>query len=212
VLYDGYVYIVEDDEFLGMRLELLLEAYGLTVRTFCNGQSFLDFYTPDLQGCLVLDMVLPDMDGFRLLEKLDPHDGMPVILMSAHANSQMILDAITRNIFRFLTKPLDDAKLVQSIVSAVEEDKKNRFSRKLDNLASRMQLLTANEKKVMKRVANGESDGSISQVLNIQETEVRRVRHKMMKKMKARSIVELGQVMLHLNHKSRTAAKAHPFM
>ena len=212
MLYDGYVYIVEDDEFLGMRLELLLEAYGLTVRTFCNGQSFLDFYTPDLQGCLVLDMVLPDMDGFRLLEKLDPHDGMPVILMSAHANSQMILDAITRNIFRFLTKPLDDAKLVQSIVSAVEEDKKNRFSRKLDNLASRMQLLTANEKKVMKRVANGESDGSISQVLNIQETEVRRVRHKMMKKMKARSIVELGQVMLHLNHKSRTAAKAHPFM
>lgn len=146
MLYDGYVYIVEDDEFLGMRLELLLEAYGLTVRTFCNGQSFLDFYTPDLQGCLVLDMVLPDMDGFRLLEKLDPHDGMPVILMSAHANSQMILDAITRNIFRFLTKPLDDAKLVQSIVSAVEEDKKNRFSRKLDNLASRMQLLTANEK------------------------------------------------------------------
>ncbi len=200
MVYEGVVSIVEDDEFLGMRLELLLESYNLEVRTFYNGASFLEQFSPETQGCLVLDMMLPDMDGFQLLNQLKAKgSSVPVILMSAHASTEMIMDAVAAEVFRFLPKPLDDAMLVNSIVSAVEVNRKSQFSRKLDNLVSRIKLLTEEEKKVMERVAVGETDQDISLFMEINPAEVREVRHKIMDKMKARSTVDLGQVMLHLN-------------
>ena len=60
------VFVVDDDAAMRDSLRWLVESIGLSVRTFENAAAFLDAYSPDQPGCLVVDVRMPGMSGLEL--------------------------------------------------------------------------------------------------------------------------------------------------
>ena len=134
------VYIVDDDEFLQMRIELLLEAYDIRVEGFSDAGSFLEKYNPQMRGCLVLDQVLPDMMGLELSVRLAQMGAtLPIIMMSAHIDPDMIVAAADRNVFRFFPKPFQDHDLVETVISAINHDRNLRSFKRRQALFAQKQ-------------------------------------------------------------------------
>ncbi len=64
------VFIVDDDEAVLDALQLLMKSVNLTAKTFNCAQMFLNTYTPDQSGCLILDIHMPNMTGLELQKYL----------------------------------------------------------------------------------------------------------------------------------------------
>ena len=64
------VFIVDDDTSFLKSMLRLLRAVGYTVETFGSAQEFLDRLTPEMSGCVVTDLQMPEMNGLELQEAL----------------------------------------------------------------------------------------------------------------------------------------------
>src|SRR3990167_5435716 len=78
------IYIVDDDESVCRALKTLLMTYEFEVMTFNSAKSFFDAVPSDAQGCLVLDIHMPGLDGWAMQKKLfDSESKLSVIFISA---------------------------------------------------------------------------------------------------------------------------------
>lgn len=80
------VFVVDDDVSVRESLKLLIESAGWQPETFASGQEFLS--RPRLRGpgCLVLDVVLPDLSGCELQKLLADRADMPIIFVSGYVD------------------------------------------------------------------------------------------------------------------------------
>ena len=65
------VYVVDDDRLAGESLQWLIESAHLPVKVFNRGLDFLDYYSDDLNGCVLLDVRMPDINGMELHARLN---------------------------------------------------------------------------------------------------------------------------------------------
>ena len=81
------VFVVDDDEAVRGGLRRLIESVGLNVETYETAQAFLDSYSMERPGCLVLDIRMPGMGGLDLQERL-ANEGvqLPIIILTGHAD------------------------------------------------------------------------------------------------------------------------------
>ena len=115
------IYIVDDDEPVLQALSRLLRSCGFQVSTFSSAQEFLDSVSPDAQGCLILDVKMPEMTGLELQEKLNSSGWkLPTIFITAYETPKDRNKALTNGAIAFLQKPLNDEELLESIHSALE--------------------------------------------------------------------------------------------
>ena len=70
------VFIVDDDNSVLDSLSILLQTIGFVTEPYDSGQAFLDNYDPAKSGCLLLDMLMPNMTGLELLQKLKEIEAM----------------------------------------------------------------------------------------------------------------------------------------
>src|SRR5271154_4810180 len=81
------VYIVDDDQATRKSLRWLVETLGVPVQTFHCAVSFLDAYDASMPGCLVLDMMMPGMNGLELQQELIERGiDIPVIVLTGYAD------------------------------------------------------------------------------------------------------------------------------
>ena len=114
------VYVVDDNESICRALQRLLESAGLKTATFTSPQTFLDAPRPQPVSCLVLDIRMPLIDGFRLHERLTAEGcSIPTIFITAHDNPKNKLKAEKAGAVAYLTKPFDDETLLGAIRSAL---------------------------------------------------------------------------------------------
>ena len=115
------VFIVDDDEAVRKSLAFLIESEGLVPRTFGTAKEFLDTYERSHGCCLVLDVHMPGIDGFKLLEMIGaPEPPLPVIIISARADETTRATAKRLGAFQFLEKPVDDEALLHDIRRACD--------------------------------------------------------------------------------------------
>jgi CheY-like chemotaxis protein len=82
----GVLLVVEDDEEQRQLVRASLGARGWTVREAANGRLALDAITAELPDAILLDLMMPDMDGFRLVAALQENAswrGIPVVVVTA---------------------------------------------------------------------------------------------------------------------------------
>lgn len=116
------IYVVDDDESVRRALLRLMKSAGFNVETFNSAQSFLDSVPPDTQGVLILDIRMPDIDGFELQEKLNAlRFRLQVIFITAHAQAGDREQAIEAGAIGFLQKPFNDESLLDLIDSITFE-------------------------------------------------------------------------------------------
>ncbi len=112
------VFLVEDDESMGVLLEDFLETNGFQVHLFRNGKSALENFTKaDYQIC-ILDVMLPEVDGFTLAENIRKRNkSIPIIFLTAKVRKDDKIKGFAIGIDDYVTKPFDEDELLCRIRS-----------------------------------------------------------------------------------------------
>src|SRR5258705_2944649 len=119
------IYVVDDDLSVREALGSLIRSAGLSVRTFALAQEMLASLRNELPNCLVLDIQLPDINGFELQQELATKDiQIPIIFLTGHGDIPMSVRAVKAGAVEFLTKPFDDEYLLETIRSAIAKSGK----------------------------------------------------------------------------------------
>jgi two-component system response regulator FixJ len=196
------VFIVDDDEAVRDMLAMLVGTLGYHTRTFASGQDFLEHYSPELHGCLLLDVRLPGLSGLGLQERLNELNSiLPIIFISAHGDIRMAVEALQKGALDFIEKPFREQDLLDKITVAIEQDRGNRRDLlEKQRIAERMQSLTAREQDVLQRVVAGQANKVIALELGIAQSTVEIHRGKVMRKMKARNLTHLMRMVIALEN------------
>ena len=190
---DSVVYVVDDEFAVRDSLTLLVESNGQAVRSFASAEAFLNDYSPDQPGCLLLDIRMPTMSGLELQDELIARDiCIPIIFISGHARIPDSAHAFRAGAVDFLEKPFDNATLMERVAEALKKDKENRAQRteRLD-LQNHLSSLTVREKKVLHLITSGDSNKEIGKKMGISNRTVEAHRARIMEKMQAENLVDL---------------------
>lgn len=187
------VYVIDDDASVRAALEDLLASMGLQVRAFASTQAFLDHPRDNAPACLVLDVRMPGQSG------LDFHRSMaelglqvPVVFITGHGDIAMGVNAIKAGAIEFLTKPFRDQELLDAIHKGIALDReRRREGEALGELQARWQTLSAGEREVVDGVVRGRLNKQIAADLGVSEITVKVRRAQVMRKMEARTLVDL---------------------
>ena len=101
------IFVVDDDEFVRESLRALLETRQFKVADFPSGRQFLKERGPDADGCLILDIHMPEMSGIDVLRELRTRRDMtPVILMTGRRDRDIEVQAKALGAVALLDKPV----------------------------------------------------------------------------------------------------------
>ncbi len=111
----GTIYIVDDDDSVRDSARALLESYDHTVEDFASARDILLAFDQLVEGCMLLDLNMPEMGGIELLELLRSRgDTIPVIVVTAQNDTSVLDRARRAGAYAVLEKPVDDA-LIRTI-------------------------------------------------------------------------------------------------
>jgi two-component system, LuxR family, response regulator DctR len=100
------VFLIDDDVAIQGTFRDLLGTWGIRVHSFFSAEAFLEVYSGDWTGCLIIDVRMEGISGFDLLRELRCRGSpMPAILMSGHGDASWEQEAIQAGAFAFLEKP-----------------------------------------------------------------------------------------------------------
>jgi FixJ family two-component response regulator len=190
---DAIVAIVDDDASVREGLQSLIRSAGWRVETFVSAQEFLGRRGAEAPSCLILDLQLPGLSGLDLQKRMAKVGlEIPIVFLTGHGSIPASVQAMKAGAVEFLTKPLDEEKLLQAIQEAIERDGRARQEHAaMRALRERYQSLTAREQEVMREVVAGRLNKQIAAELNITEFTVKIHRGHVMRKMCAGSLADL---------------------
>ena len=115
------VAIVDDDESVQSALQDLIESEGLSALCFSSAEQFLNSEARQKADCLIADIRMPGMSGLELQAKLKAERcRIPIIFITAHGDDEMRILALRDGAAEFLTKPFNDAILLESVHAAID--------------------------------------------------------------------------------------------
>jgi FixJ family two-component response regulator len=190
---ESIVFVVDDDASMRRGLANLFQSVGLQVEVFGSASDMLQSKLPDVASCLVLDIRLPGLSGLDFqaeLAKANIH--MPIIFMTGHGDIPMTVRAMKGGAVDFMTKPFRDQDMLDAVVTAIERDRKQREAGKIvANLQALLETLTSRERQILALVSSGLMNKQIAAEVGLAEITVKIHRGHIMKKMGAKSLVDL---------------------
>jgi FixJ family two-component response regulator len=171
---------------------MLLSA-GYQPEPFGSASQFMESYKPDAEGCLVLDLSMPDVTGLDLQRWLaQTKSSLPVIFLTGRGDIPTGVRAMKEGAVDFLTKPVDSADLLRSIEEALRRERQMRAARAEEEETGRkLATLTPREHEVLKHVISGRLNKQIAAELGTVEKTIKVHRARVMRKMGAQSLAEL---------------------
>lgn len=165
------VYIVDDDDDLRDALSLLMRAAGLAAKSFGSAMEFLRTLDRDICGCMILDIRMPEMSGMELQAELHKRRiKLPIVFLTGHADVPLAVKAMKAGAFDFIQKPLDEHRLVATVMNALQHDREHSRN---DTLPAAVlqhagrQPLTQREREVLGLIAEGKQSKEIAFALCI---------------------------------------------
>jgi len=126
--YNLSLLYVEDDPFILQNAieflnDLFLEVYGAK-----DGKEALDIYHAKNPDIIITDIDMPHLSGLELCKKIRKDDDTtPIIITTAFANQEYLLEAIELNLVKYLIKPIQEDELLEALKSAAHKlDKKEK--------------------------------------------------------------------------------------
>jgi FixJ family two-component response regulator len=188
---DPIVFVLNGDLATRNGLCELIRSAHLEVLSFGSGGEYLCFPKPDVPGCVILDVDLPDMCGLELQGQVAATDA-PLVFVTKRSDVSFSVRAIKAGALDFMTIPFQAAELLQAIRAAIVHDRDTRAQRAAEiELRRRYSSLTARERQVMRLVASGLRNKQSAWELGISEFTLQIHRSQVMQKMQARSIADL---------------------
>ena len=187
------VFVVDDDASVREALQRLVRSAGLRVEAFASAEEFLNRARTEGPCCLVLDVRLPELSGLDLQRRMvDTNNEMPIVFITGHGDIPTTVRAMKAGAVEFLTKPLVEGDVLESIRLAIARDRAVRdHHAETAALRARYASLTPREEEVMAWVVSGLLNKQIAGELGISEETVKVHRGHVMRKMGADSLAAL---------------------
>jgi DNA-binding response OmpR family regulator len=115
---DGHILVVEDDSNILRQIEFNLRSHGYTVATAMTGAEALRKMLLSRPSLLITDVMMPEMDGFELVTQVRKEETLsevPVIMLTARAADQDMIQGYTSGTDLYLTKPFNPAELLSFV-------------------------------------------------------------------------------------------------
>ena len=192
------VHIVDDDEAMRDSLKWLLESRGLKAELYPSAEAFLNAFSSDFCGCLVLDVRMPGMNGLDLHRELQARAStLPVIFITGHGDVPMAVSALKNGAADFIEKPFNDRDMLGLIESCMKQDRAAAAKRTENaSVTQRLDSLTQREREVLGLIVAGKLNKQIADQLGISIKTVEVHRSRVMEKMGAASVAELVRLTL----------------
>lgn len=186
------IYVVDDDEAIRRSLSFMLKTSGFAVQSFPGGIPFLKEAAALDQGCVLLDVRMPDMDGLEVQRELRARGiVLPVIIMTGHGDVGMAVAAMKAGATDFIEKPFEKAALLDAIVAACAQVAAHRDAgARREDAQARLNILTDREREVLAGLVEGLPNKSIAYDLGISPRTVEIHRANLMQKLDVRSLSE----------------------
>ncbi|MFF4182014.1 two-component system response regulator CseB [Streptomyces sp. NPDC001691] len=111
------VLLVEDDDLMRRSFATALERYGYEVRVAADGLAGLEAFRDDGFDLLILDVMLPGLDGIGLCRRVRESSLVPVLMMSARGDGLDVVAGLEAGADDYVVKPVDTYVLVARIRS-----------------------------------------------------------------------------------------------
>ena len=182
------VFIVDADA--GARIELigLLRAHGMRVRGFATAADFLQNTPDDATACVLMEAVLPDLDGVDLINRvIDRHDdAWPVTVVSGQVTVEKAVALMKAGAVDLIERPFSVGRILQAVNDCLRSLAARDAGRTRKRVAEqRLAALTPRERQVFDGLIHGRSSKEIAQSLEISPRTVEVFRARVMDKMQA---------------------------
>lgn len=187
---DRTVFLVDDDEAIRHSASFMLRHAGFLVKTYNDGLSFLDHVSESQEGCILLDVRMPGMDGLAVQNALNQRGiNMPVIILTGHGDVPVAVEAMKGGAIEFLEKPYEKQALVGAIENAFSLlDNQTADDKRGAEAKAKLTSLTPRETEVLECLVAGLTNKGIAQALSISPRTVEIHRAHMMEKLDAESL------------------------
>ena len=204
------IFLVDDDASVLRALSRVLREEGWNVETFESAEAFLARRDPNAEGCLVLDVTMPGLDGLELQRRLAAAgESLPIVFVTGHGDIPMSVRAIKAGATDFLTKPVQAQVLVAAVRAAIDHHASvRRALAETAELRRRLASLTLREREVLAALAAGRLNKQIAADLGVVEQTVKFHRARIMERMQAKTIAELMHIAGRLGIGAATAPTA----
>jgi len=121
------VLVVDDEDMIRSVLRLTLVHAGYDVTEAENGEDALSKVQEERPDLILLDVMMPGMDGFAVCEQLRQSPdtaGLPIIMLSARSDSRSRQEGRRVGATKYLTKPVEANKLLKHVEEVLEKSDK----------------------------------------------------------------------------------------
>jgi two-component system response regulator FixJ len=161
-----HVYVVDDDDDVRDTTALLLKLEGYEVDDFASASSFLKSLSAPYNGCVITDIRMPEMDGVELIAEMRKKCiPLPVIVVTAHADVPLAVQAMKLGAIDLLMKPFDVNGLLAALKAASNQNESEQDH--LQKVRERLATLTDREADVLHRLLAGMGNKEIAHDLGI---------------------------------------------
>ncbi|OLC39723.1 MAG: transcriptional regulator [Candidatus Rokubacteria bacterium 13_1_40CM_4_69_5] len=123
----GKVLVVDDEPAEREGLARLVGQWGYEVETASSGEEALNLIETQHPAVVLTDLVLPEMDGLTLLQKLKETGRPPIVLLvTGHGTVESAVEAMRHGAFDYLTKPVDATRLQVLLEKSIEQESLSR--------------------------------------------------------------------------------------
>lgn len=198
------VYIIDDDDGFRDSASWMLEGHGYQVKSYGESEKALSDMVSQKRDCrvvLLLDVRMPMMSGLEVHDVINERGiRHPVVYMTGHGDVALAVEAMSKGAVTFLEKPLDEAKVLNAIESALVQPSQSntcKVSREeRGQFLERMEKITKREAEIMHGVADGKSSLVLAADLGISVKTVDMHRGRVLRKLGVTNAQQLTKMVM----------------
>lgn len=186
------VYVVDDDPSVRRSVSFMLKTTGHVVETYESGDALLKAAGHLNDGCVLLDIRMPGMDGLEVQDMLRKRGvSLPIVIMTGHGDISLAVRAMKAGAVDFIEKPFDSDVLLSALEEAFRRlSSKAATGERKKDAEVRLESLTPREREVLDGLAQGLPNKTIAYDLGISPRTVEIHRANLMTKLSVRSLSE----------------------
>jgi two-component system response regulator FixJ len=190
------VFVIDDDVSFLRSISRILRVSGFQVIIHNSAAEFLAELQPNMNGCVISDLMMPGMDGMALQEALRKAGSpLPILFLTGHGDIPTTVQAMRSGAEDFLTKHAPKKDLIAAVNRALAHNQQDRAQRThMLTLRQPFELLTDREREVLRHVVQGKLNKQIAADLGIHERTVKLHRTHITTKLQVRSVAELTRM------------------
>ncbi len=117
------VLVVDDDVRMLRMMQRILELEGYRVLTASNGQAALDVFNEEEPALVLLDIMMPDMDGYTVCRRIREFSQIPIVMVTVKGNEEEKVEGLDAGADDYVTKPFSSRELTARVRAVLRRTK-----------------------------------------------------------------------------------------